>query len=398
MKMKSFVLVGVALLAGRLTALHAADGPKKETHRDYDSLARNVVSRSARILNGERVAIYGQFTDAPVLEALAVQVRKQGAHPLIVADSDRLRRRLFDEVPARFDSQELKFLRNLAECEDAVITVSSHDNTALAGVRTERLMAAAKAQEAIFPLLLKRNVRLVELGNGLYPTPSRAKEYGLSEEELANIFWNGLNVDYAWMQATGEELQRILSAGKELHLTHANGTDLKMQIERRPVFVSDGTLTQEKLQKGGPAVQTFLPAGEVYLAPVSASTEGKVLLDRVIFQGKEVTGLMMTVHAGKVTDLRAKAGGERLLAMYHAAGAGKENFAAIDIGINPNVRIPRDSKLLVYMAAGIVSVWAGNDVWVGGDNSVPTAVGGFLPGSTVKVDGRIIVENGELKL
>lgn len=398
MKTKWFALIAIALLAGLLTALQAADGAKKENNRDYDNLARNVVRRSARIQEGELVAIHGQFRDAPVLEALAVQVRKLGGHPVILADSDRLRRRLFDDVPARFDSQESKFTRKLAECEDAVIMVSSHDNTALAGVPTERLLAAAKAQEAIFPLLLQRNARIVELGNGLYPTAARAKEYGLSEEELANIFWNGLNVDYARMQATGEELQRILGTGKELHLTHANGTDLRMRIEKRPVFVSDGNLTPEKLQKGGPAVTTFLPAGEVYVAPVSESTEGKVVLDRVLFQGKEVKGLTMTVHAGKITKLRAKTGGEALLAMYNGAGAGKEKFAAIDIGINPNVRIPRDSKLLVYMAAGIVSVWAGNDVWAGGDNSVPTAVGGFLPGSTVEVDGRIIVENGDLKL
>ena len=183
-----------------------------------------------------------------------------------------------------------------------------------------------------------------------------------------------------------------------MHLTNANGTDLKVRIEKRPVFVSDGNLTPEKIKKGGSAVQTWLPAGEVYVAPVAGSAEGKVVIDRVFFEGKEVIGLTMTLKSGKVTELTAKSGGERLLEMYKAAGPGKEQFAVVDIGINPNVRIPKDSKMLVFMAAGMVSVWVGNDTWAGGDNNASFDAGGFMPGSTLKVDGKVIVENGALKL
>ena len=70
----------------------------------------------------------------------------------------------------------------------------------------------------------------------------------------------------------------------------------------------------------------------------------------------------------------------------------------MDVGINPNVRIPEKSKLLAYMPAGMISVWTGNDTWAGGDNNAAFGLAGFLPKSTVKVDGRVIVENGSLKL
>jgi hypothetical protein len=46
----------------------------------------------------------------------------------------------------------------------------------------------------------------------------------------------------------------------------------------------------------------------------------------------------------------------------------------------------------------MVSVWTGNDTWAGGDNNAPFGVGGFLPGCTLKVDGKVIVEKGALKL
>jgi len=396
--MKLLVCAAVALSTGLLAVLHAADEPKKDNQRDYDHLAHNVVTRSARIKEGDLVQLTGQFKDAALLEALAVQVRKQGGRHLLDISSDRLNRRLLDEVPAKFDSQEPKWDLKLAEIIDAQIAIESGDEEALAGIPTERLTAIRKAAAPIAPLLLKRNVRMVGLGNGLYPTASRAKQYGLTEDELAKIFWDGLNVDYAKLESTGEDLQKILSHGKELHLTNANGTDLIVRIEKRPVFVSDGNLTPEKLKKGGSAVQTWLPAGEVYVAPVAGSAEGKIVLDRVFYEGKEVIGLRMTLQSGKVTELTAKAGGERLLEMYKAAGAGKEQFAVIDIGINQNVRIPKDSKMLVYMAAGMVSVWIGNDTWAGGDNNASFTTGGFMPGSTLTVDGKVVVDKGALKL
>ncbi len=84
--------------------------------------------------------------------------------------------------------------------------------------------------------------------------------------------------------------------------------------------------------------------------------------------------------------------------MYKAAEPGKEQFASIDIGINPSVRISKDSKMLVLMPAGMVSVWTGNDTGASGDNNAWFDIGGFIPGSTVKVDGKVVVEKGMLKL
>jgi leucyl aminopeptidase (aminopeptidase T) len=389
-------LLGGLVFAGLLSA--AADEPKNGKERDYDNLAQNVVTRSARIAEGDLVQLNGTPQDAPLLEALAVQVRKLGGHPLITLSSPRLARRLFDDVPAKFDTQTPEFAMKMAGIVNAVIGIESLDEEIFAGVPAERLTAVAKANASVYPQLLKRNVRIVGLGNGLYPTASRARQFGISEAELGKLFWDGLNVDYAKMQATGEELQKILGSAREVHLTNANGTDLKMRIEKRPVYVSDGVLTPEKQKKGGPACQTWLPAGEVYVSPVPDTAEGKVVIDRYFHEGKPIEGLTLTVKGGKVTAIEAKAGGERLLAQYKAAGAGKDRLSILDIGINPNVRIPANSKVLTYLPAGMITVGTGNNTWAGGDNTADFGLAGFLPNCTLKVDGRVIVEKGALKL
>jgi leucyl aminopeptidase (aminopeptidase T) len=391
-------LLGGLLFAGLLSAAPAGDEPKNGKERDHDNLAQNVVTRSARIAEGDLVQINGSPRDASLLEALAVHVRKLGGHPLITLSSPRLARRMFDDVPAKFDAQTPEFAMKMAGLVNAVIGVESMDEETFAGVPAERLAAVAKASAGVYPLLLKRNVRMVGLGNGLYPTAARAKQFGISESELAKLFWDGLNVDYAKMQATGEELQKILSSAREVHLTNANGTDLKLRIEKRPVYVSDGVLTPEKQKKGGPACQMWLPAGEVYVSPVPDTAEGKVVIDRYFHEGKPIEGLTLTVKGGKVTAIEAKAGAERLLAQYKAAGAGKDRLSILDIGINPNVRIPANSKVLTYMPAGMITIGTGNDTWAGGDNTADFGLAGFLPKCTLKVDGRVIVEEGALKL
>ena len=86
-----------------------------------------------------------------------------------------------------------------------------------------------KTFQPVFKKMRERNVRIIFLGNGLYPTPSRAKQFGLSEAELAKLFWNGVNTDYSQLQATGAKVKKVLAEGKQIHLTQANGTDLKSE-------------------------------------------------------------------------------------------------------------------------------------------------------------------------
>ena len=114
-------------------------------------------------------------------------------------------------------------------------------------------------------------------------------------------------------------------------------------------------------------------------------------------RGREILGLTLTFKAGKLTSMTAKSGLEPLQALYDASGPGKELFGFIDIGINPNVRLLPDSRLVAFMPAGMVTVGVGGNTWAGGENEAPFALNGFLPGSTFKVDGQVLVEGGALK-
>ena len=62
-----------------------------------------------------------------------------------------------------------------------------------------------------------------------------------------------------------------------------------------------------------------------------------------------------------------------------------------------DLKPPAGGKVLTYMQAGMTSLSFGNDTWAGGDDNTPFGVGCFLPGTTLAVDGKVIVDKGELK-
>ena len=365
---------------------------------ENEALAQKLVNQCANIHEGEFVLISGGIRDFELLEDIVINVGKKGAFPILTMGSDRMTRRWVTEVPPKYDSQTPEGDIKLFGFITAMISVDYNETVGLlSDIPAERLVTRGKAYEPVNELIMKRNIKGVNLGNGLYPNEATAKQFGLTIKELSDLFWKGVNVDYTKLEATGKALQTKFSGGKEVQITNPNGTDLKVRIEKRPMIVSDGVLSADDLKKGFATSQVYLPAGEAFLAPVPGTAEGQIIVDRHFYQGKEITGLALTFKAGKMTSMTAKSGLESLKKMYDAAGAGKEEFAFVDLGINPNVLVKPGSKLLAWMPAGMVTVGIGNNVWAGGENKIPYSLACFLPGSTLKLDGKAIVENGVLK-
>jgi leucyl aminopeptidase (aminopeptidase T) len=363
---------------------------------DTKELAGKLV-RNAAVKEGEVVLVSGGGKDWALIEDLAVEIRKVGAFPLISTSSEQLVRRLAEEPPAKFDSQRPTLALKLAEMADVAISLDYIEhNDLLSPIPSERLAAQAAAAQPAAELARKRNQRTLNLGNGLLPTMSTANEFAVPQESLAKIYWAGINTDYNKLQATAQSVSQALAGGKRVRITNPNGTDLTVEIAGRPVFASDGVISDDDIKRGGGGVQVWLPAGEVYVTPVMGTAEGKVIADHYFYQGTTIEKLELTFVRGKLTDMRAASGLDRLKANYDAFAAGKEEFAFIDIGINPDVALAPNSRMVAWMPAGMVTVGTGNNLWAGGTNSNPFGINPFLPGSTLEVDGKVLVKNGQL--
>lgn len=405
-----FAIAGVALLscqpmppqpvANENKPAASPEAPKKSGAPDPKAISNRLVTQVAGVKEGDIVFIAGGVRDLELLENLVTDSRKVGAFPLLTISSDRMARKYYEEVPEKYDTQSPDFELKLATMPTVAISVDSNEVEGnLADVSPTRLANTAKTGQPVGELFQKRNVRQVAVGNDLYPTEWRAKHFGISQDKLAETFWAAVNTDYSGVQATGEKVKTTLSAGKELHITSPEGTDLKVKIEARPFFVSDGIISPEDVQKGGPAVSVYLPAGELYTTPVAGTAEGKVVVAQEFYRGKEITNLTLVFAGGKMTSMTGSGPGfDAMKKDYDAVtDPGKDLFSYVDFGINPNLKIWPASKIGNWVQAGMVSVGTGFNTWAGGDNKASFDAGGHLGGCTVTLDGKTIIEKGEWK-
>jgi aminopeptidase len=380
------------------TAAVPGDQPSVATEpiADFKSIANRVVGQSAGVKEGDIVFLDGRDEDIPLLEDMAVEIRKRGGYPLISVGTLSLARRMYDEVPAKYDSQTPRLGLKLAEVFDVFISTESGEGRTLKGIPPERLAARAAAFQPVGALMQKRGVRMVSLGNGLYPSAERAEQFGMRREDLAKMMYSGIDADYAGLQTAGESLRKTLAAGKQLHVTSPSGTDLTLSIKGRPVLVSDGIISPEDRKKGGAATSVWLPAGEVYVTPVPGTAEGAVVADHLFYNGQRIDGLKLEIKGGRVVSMSAKSGLEPLQAYYDKAGRGKDVVGVVDLGINPSIQLPEGAAVNVWSRAGAVTVAVGDNTWAGGENRVNFSVSPEVPAATVTVDGTVLVKDGKL--
>ena len=213
-------------------------------------------------------------------------------------------KRLFFDVPQKFDTQADALGLKLADSFNVLIGLDSNlEEGVFADADPKWQAARATAGQPVQEAFLKRKVRQIAVGNGLYPTDWRARQFGMTTEQLTKTFWDGVNVDYSSLAARARDVKGILAGGNEIHITDSNGTDLRVRVKGQPVHASDGVISPEESAQGGagphrgPACRRGLhDAGR-------RDGRRKVRRPREYFQGKEVQNLTLTFASGKLTAM-----------------------------------------------------------------------------------------------
>ena len=361
---------------------------------DLKAVATKMVA-AAMVKAGDRVLITGSARDNALMENLAIETMKNGGQPLIAVGSDDLTRRAYEEVPASYDSQKPTLGLALADAFDVQLTVEVGEaENLLAGVPAARLAARAKAAVPVSEAFIKRGIRGVDLGNGLYPTAALAGHLGKPLSEVSSVFWKAVNVPPEVIRTKGEGLRAALQAGKKVELTSANGTSITFVTSAKDGFVSDGAITAERVKQGRGAPNTWLPAGELLVPVTPGTAEGKIVIDKLVFQGAMVEGLTLSFTKGRLTTMTATSGIDPLRALYDASGSNKELFSYIDLGLNPEAKLPTNTGRVIWMVPGGVTIGMGDNTGWGGSNVSDFGLAGAITAATLKIDGKAVIEGG----
>jgi leucyl aminopeptidase (aminopeptidase T) len=363
---------------------------------DLQAVALNLVQAGA-VAPSDKVLVTGSVRDAELLEHVAIETMKAGGQPLISIESETLWRRSYDEVPASYDTLPPVLNLTLLEAFDIQIAVDvAETEGVLAHVPPERLTARARAAEPATRAFFEGNVRFVNLGNGLYPTDALARGLGVPRADLASAFWKGAAVQAETLRAKATPLQDAFAGGGTVTVTHPNGTHLTFRVDPSRGFVSDGALSPDEVRRGGAASTTWIPAGELIYPAVEGTADGRVVVERVLWEDREVRGLELVFEDGRLTSMTAESNLEGLQAAYDAATGGKDLFGYVDIGLNPETALPTDTGRVVWMAPGAVTLGVGDNRGFGGTNASEFGLAVQLGGATVSVDGTTVVNEGRL--
>ncbi len=199
-----------------------------------------------------------------------------------------------------------------------------------------------------------------------------------STEFVTEVFTGGgMSVDYKRMDENIHRLSDRLDGTGQAHVVTEKGTDVVINYEGRRFREDSGIVCN-------PGDFTNLPAGEVYVAPVSA--DGVIVVDLTMGSlGRLKSPLELRVKDGMVCSIEGERAGEveKILAPFGPLAMSLAEFA---IGMNPGARICglllEDEKV-----ANTVHFALGNNAAFGGDVEVGIHMDGVVDRPTIYIDG-----------
>jgi hypothetical protein len=211
-----------------------------------------------------------------------------------------------------------------------------------------------------------------------------------------------LQTDYASLATRQREFEAA-ARGTTIRVTDPAGTDLRFQIEDRPVTRQDGDASARRAEAARNLIdrEIELPAGAIRVAPMEESVEGTIAFPTGDWGGERVEGLVMRFENGRLTTFEARTGRGGVERELARGGSAARAFREFALGFNP-LLAPREDdgkRWIPYYGygAGVVRLSLGDNTELGGRVGGGYVRWNFFTETTVTVGDRIWVRGGKLQ-
>lgn len=171
-----------------------------------------------------------------------------------------------------------------------------------------------------------------------------------------------MNTEWKALAKRTNALAREVNRAESIEVRTPNGTHITLSKKGRKALADTGILTRK-------GAFGNLPAGEVFLAPLEGTAEGKLVLEWA--PTRELRSpLLLTVRGGRVQDVA----GDEPFGVFLRAKLGEKgenrNIAELGIGTNDRARRP-DNILETEKIGGTVHIALGDNSSFGGTVETP---------------------------
>ena len=171
-----------------------------------------------------------------------------------------------------------------------------------------------------------------------------------------------MNVDWKLLSKRTKKIAKVVNKAESIELKTSNGTCLTFSKKRRKALSDTGILTR-------PGSFGNLPAGEVFLAPVEGTANGKLILEWAPTRKLEYP-IILTVKDGYVSDISGNETYIKYLIEKIAENKKNANIAEFGIGTNDVAKRP-DNILESEKILGTVHIALGDNSSFGGKVKTP---------------------------
>ena len=200
-----------------------------------------------------------------------------------------------------------------------------------------------------------------------------------------------LLADFRALTPVANRLAELLTAGSQVTLRTPLGSDLTCNVATRQANAAPGWCW-------APGTLASPPDAEVNVPPLEDGSDGVIVVDGSIpcaELGLLHTPLRLTVEKGRVVHVEGECA-ETLNTVFDRLGdPATRVIAEFGIGLNPLAEL-RGFMLEDEGCLGTVHLGIGSNATMGGQNRVPFHLDHMVRHATVTVDGRPVIENGQI--
>jgi len=360
------------------------------------AMARNVLGRCLRVSRGERVAIETWTTTLSEANAFVLEATRLGARPML----------LYQDEPTFWASTSEVSTQNLGHVGDHVKAAIEHSDAFVSffgpsdrerwhALPPDVQARVCELDDAVYAAAERAGVRACQMALGRASTAS-ARMYDVDLRRWRRELIAGCLAPPERFRELSRGIVERFSTGRELRVSHSNGTDLTLKLRHRAPNLSDGAVTAPR-RKGTWSLVT-LPAGVVSVAVDERFADGTFRANVRSSVGlSNAVGVFdsgrWTFERGRLVRYAYDEGGALFDESYRAAGEGRDRLGSVAVGLNEEIRT---APLLEDQGLGTITLHLGRNDFLGGSNRAAWWAWLYLRGADLSVDGELVVRRGKV--
>ena len=307
------------------------------------TLARNLISYSVDLEQGEKVLIE-VFDDAlPLAKALVDAAYQAGGIPFLSLKNNNLQRLLIKgstieqfSLMAQWESERMKHM-------DAYIGLRASSNISeMSDVGEEKMQNYQQYYSK--PVHFDIRVPKTKWCVLRYPNGSMAQLANMSTDAFEDFYFAVCNLDYAKMAKAMDSAIELFQRTDKVRIV-SPGTDLTFSIKSIPAIKCSGLRN--------------IPDGEVYTAPVRDSLNGTITYNTpAVYQGVTYENIRFEFAQGKI--IAATANETEKLNKVLDTDEGARYIGEFALGVNPYISKPMKDTLFDEKIRGSLHLTPGN--------------------------------------